>query len=49
MYLLAGIKQNMEELGDIILPPWSKGDPLEFIRVNREVIYYLFYYIFDYF
>ncbi|XP_019848853.1 PREDICTED: WD repeat and FYVE domain-containing protein 3-like isoform X2 [Amphimedon queenslandica] len=33
-----GIKQNMEELGDIILPPWSKGDPLEFIRVNREAL-----------
>lgn len=24
-------------LGNIVLPPWSKGDPHEFIRVHREV------------
>ena len=24
-------------LNDIILPPWAKGDPHEFIRMHREV------------
>ena len=32
-----GTKQNGEELGDIILPPWAKGDAIEFIRLHREV------------
>ena len=35
--LCAGVKQNRDVLGDVVLPPWAKGDPLEFIRVNREV------------
>ncbi|KAG7214326.1 hypothetical protein INR49_023143 [Caranx melampygus] len=30
-------KQNGTKLGDVILPPWAKGDPREFIRVHREV------------
>lgn len=33
----AGCKQNGTKLGDVILPPWAKGDPREFIRVHREV------------
>ncbi|XP_038062031.1 WD repeat and FYVE domain-containing protein 3-like isoform X2 [Patiria miniata] len=33
-----GIKQNGVELGDIILPPWAKGDPREFIRMHREAL-----------
>ena len=37
---LAGVKQNTERLGDVVLPPWAKGDPYEFVRVNREVIMY---------
>ncbi|KFO35303.1 WD repeat and FYVE domain-containing protein 3 [Fukomys damarensis] len=32
-----GCKQNGTKLGDVILPPWAKGDPREFIRVHREV------------
>lgn len=32
-----GVKQNCENLADVILPPWSKGCPLEFVRVHREV------------
>ena len=24
-------------LGDVILPPWAKGDPREFVRAHREV------------
>ena len=33
-----GVKQNTLKLGDVVLPPWAKGDPLEFVRINREVI-----------
>ena len=35
--LFTGVKQNTESLGNVILPPWSKGCPMEFVRVNREV------------
>lgn len=38
---LLGCKQNGTKLGDVILPPWAKGDPREFIRVHREVIWIL--------
>lgn len=34
---LSGAKQNGTKLADVILPPWAKGDPREFIRVHREV------------
>lgn len=34
---ISGAKQNGTKLGDVILPPWAKGDPREFIRVHREV------------
>ncbi|XP_078381850.1 WD repeat and FYVE domain-containing protein 3-like isoform X3 [Oculina patagonica] len=33
-----GTKQNGEVLGDIILPPWAKGDPREFIRLHRKAL-----------
>jgi WD40 repeat protein len=33
-----GSKQNGVQLGDVILPPWAKGDPLEFIRVHRQAL-----------
>eukprot|EP00731_Ephydatia_muelleri_P004875 Em0002g1051a len=33
-----GTKQSGEELNDIILPTWAKGDPHEFIRVHREAL-----------
>ncbi|KAJ8263051.1 hypothetical protein COCON_G00155080 [Conger conger] len=33
-----GSKQNGTRLGDVILPPWAKGDPREFIRVHREAL-----------
>lgn len=36
--LVAGMKQNGELLGDVILPPWARGDPHEFIRIHREVL-----------
>ena len=33
-----GMKQSGESLNDIILPPWAKNDPREFIRVHREAL-----------
>ena len=34
----SGTRQSGEELNDIILPTWAKGDPHEFIRVHREAL-----------
>ncbi|XP_010254571.1 PREDICTED: BEACH domain-containing protein B isoform X2 [Nelumbo nucifera] len=33
-----GVKQGGEPLGDVILPPWAKGSPEEFINKNREAL-----------
>ncbi|KAJ4757798.1 BEACH domain-containing protein B [Rhynchospora pubera] len=33
-----GVKQDGEPLGDVTLPPWAKGSPEEFIRLNREAL-----------
>lgn len=33
-----GVRQDGEPLGDVCLPPWSKGSPEEFIRRNREAL-----------
>ena len=33
-----GMKQNGEELNDVLLPPWAKDSPAEFVRVNREAL-----------
>jgi len=35
--LLLGMKQSGASLGDVVLPPWAKGDAREFIRAHREV------------
>ena len=35
--LSSGVKQSGIALGDVILPPWAKGDPREFVRAHREV------------
>jgi len=32
-----GCMQDGTSLDDVVLPPWAKGDPQEFIRVHREV------------
>lgn len=37
MFLFLGSKQNGVPLNDIVLPPWAKNDPREFIRVHRQV------------
>jgi hypothetical protein len=34
-----GKKQNGLALNDVILPPWSKNDCREFIRIHRMVRY----------
>ncbi|XP_072921340.1 WD repeat and FYVE domain-containing protein 3 isoform X1 [Hemitrygon akajei] len=33
-----GYKQNGTKLGNVLLPPWAKGDPREFIRVHRQAL-----------
>ncbi|KAJ0974642.1 hypothetical protein J5N97_016607 [Dioscorea zingiberensis] len=33
-----GVKQDGEHLDDVILPPWAKGSPEEFIYRNREAL-----------
>ncbi|KAJ8248534.1 hypothetical protein GJAV_G00243040 [Gymnothorax javanicus] len=33
-----GCLQNGTPLGDVVLPPWAKGDPQEFIRMHREAL-----------
>ncbi|KFM56661.1 WD repeat and FYVE domain-containing protein 3, partial [Stegodyphus mimosarum] len=33
-----GSKQNGVPLNDVVLPPWAKGDPREFIRVHRQAL-----------
>ncbi|VDN29256.1 unnamed protein product, partial [Gongylonema pulchrum] len=33
-----GVKQNGVALGDVVLPPWAKGDAREFVRVHRQAL-----------
>ncbi|KAF6208268.1 hypothetical protein GE061_016722 [Apolygus lucorum] len=33
-----GCKQNGVQLGHVVLPPWAKNDPREFIRVHRHAL-----------
>ncbi|CAH0714498.1 unnamed protein product, partial [Brenthis ino] len=33
-----GSKQSGVALNDVVLPPWAKGDPREFIRVHRAAL-----------
>ncbi|VEL24240.1 unnamed protein product [Protopolystoma xenopodis] len=33
-----GTKQNGTAVSDVVLPPWAKEDPREFIRIHREVL-----------
>lgn len=37
MMFNAGCKQSGVHLNDVVLPPWAKDDPREFIRAHREV------------
>ena len=34
---VVGCKQSGVQLGHVVLPPWARGDPREFIRGHREV------------
>eukprot|EP00953_Heterococcus_sp_UTEX-ZZ885_P033587 17457-Heterococcus_DN1.PRE.1 len=33
-----GTTQDGEEVGDVVLPPWAKGDPWRFMRMHREAL-----------
>uniref|UniRef100_A0A5S6QX43 WD repeat and FYVE domain-containing protein 3 n=1 Tax=Trichuris muris TaxID=70415 RepID=A0A5S6QX43_TRIMR len=33
-----GTKQSGVHLDDVVLPPWAKGDPREFVRLHREAL-----------
>ena len=30
--------QNGPDLADVVLPPWAKGSPEEFVRIQREAL-----------
>ena len=32
-----GVKQDGNSVHDVVLPPWAKGDPRRFVRINRQV------------
>eukprot|EP00979_Chaetoceros_neogracilis_P019030 scaffold11627_cov267-Chaetoceros_neogracile.AAC.5 len=32
-----GVKQDGTSVHDVVLPPWAKGDPRRFVRINRQV------------
>lgn len=32
-----GVKQDGTTVHDVVLPPWAKGDPRRFVRINRQV------------
>ncbi|KAK9837038.1 hypothetical protein WJX84_000368 [Apatococcus fuscideae] len=33
-----GARQNGPDLADVVLPPWAKGSPEEFVRIQREAL-----------
>jgi len=34
-----GVKSETgEQVGDVVLPPWAKGDPLLFVTMNRRAL-----------
>lgn len=37
IHVHVGVKQSGVALHDVVLPPWAKDDPREFIRAHREV------------
>lgn len=37
IHVSLGCLEDGTALGDVVLPPWAKGDPQEFIRIHREV------------
>eukprot|EP00941_MAST-03F_sp_MAST-3F-sp1_P004596 g4596.t1 len=36
--LKLGIRQDKVPVGDVVLPPWAKGSPEDFIRLNRVAL-----------
>uniref|UniRef100_UPI003AAAFB81 WD repeat- and FYVE domain-containing protein 4 n=1 Tax=Centroberyx gerrardi TaxID=166262 RepID=UPI003AAAFB81 len=37
-HIQLGRMEDGTALGDVVLPPWAKGDPQEFIRIHREAL-----------
>jgi hypothetical protein len=33
-----GALEDGAQVGDVVLPPWAKGDPYKFIRIHREAL-----------
>jgi len=33
-----GVKENQVRLDNVVLPPWSKGDPSLFVRIHRQAL-----------
>lgn len=33
-----GLTQKGQTVNDVVLPPWAKGDPREFIRLHRKAL-----------
>lgn len=33
-----GMKQDGTIVNDVVLPPWAKGDPRRFVRINRQAL-----------
>jgi len=33
-----GVKQDGTSVHDVVLPPWAKGDPRRFVRINRQAL-----------
>jgi hypothetical protein len=38
-----GVKQDGTIVHDVVLPPWAKGDPRRFVRINRQVSLSLYF------
>ena len=36
--LALGTKQNGDQVNDVVLPPWAKGDARRFIRLHRDAL-----------
>ena len=37
-HLPLGTRQDGTVLGDVVLPPWARGSPEEFVRINRAAL-----------
>jgi hypothetical protein len=35
---LGKLQDTAQVVDDVVLPPWARGDPFEFVRLNREAL-----------